>query len=45
MHAGLTMPLAERKARWIAMIERVRGNSVSHWVDGFLKALDAVLVN
>ena len=42
MNTGLTMSIEERKARWLAMIERVRGNSVSHWVDAFLKALDAV---
>lgn len=44
LNAALAMPLEERKARWTTMIGRVRGNTVSHWVDAFLKTLDGVPV-
>jgi trehalose-6-phosphate synthase len=41
MHTGLNMPLDERKARWQGMMDALRANTLSHWRDSFLDALQA----
>lgn len=38
---ALTMPMAERRARWQAQMDMLRRNSVTEWRDGFLAALRA----
>ncbi len=42
MHEGLTMPLDERCARWHGMMEALRANTITHWRERFLGALQAV---
>jgi trehalose 6-phosphate synthase len=42
LHLGLNMPLDERKARWQGMMQALRANTLSHWRDRFLEALQAV---
>lgn len=39
LHRGLTMPIAERRARWESMFEALRANPISHWRDRFLDVL------
>ena len=39
MARGIEMPLEERRERWAAMMEKLRGNTLSTWRDNFLKAL------
>jgi trehalose 6-phosphate synthase len=39
---ALTMPLAERKARWEKLIDNVRREDVMWWCDLFLAALEAI---
>ena len=39
LHRGLTMPIAERRARWEPMYEALRANPISHWRDRFLDGL------
>ena len=39
MAKGIEMPLEERRERWAAMMEKLRGNTLSTWRDNFLKAL------
>ncbi|HEX2114942.1 MAG TPA: alpha,alpha-trehalose-phosphate synthase (UDP-forming) [Alphaproteobacteria bacterium] len=41
LHTGLNMPLDERKARWQGMMQALRANTLSHWRDRFLDALQA----
>jgi len=41
MHTGLSMDLAERQDRWMAMRERVWENSASHYCQVFIDALNA----
>jgi len=41
MHAGLTMPLDERRARWLGMMQALRANTITHWRERFLDALQA----
>lgn len=36
---GLKMPLEERKERWAAMMEVIRGNTLTTWRDDFIAAL------
>jgi trehalose 6-phosphate synthase len=38
---ALSMPLAERKARWREMFHQVDTNDVSHWCSSFLDGLEA----
>jgi trehalose 6-phosphate synthase len=37
---GLKMPLKERKERWEAMMKPLRANTLSHWRDNFIEALE-----
>ncbi|RZM35664.1 MAG: trehalose-6-phosphate synthase, partial [Sphingomonas sp.] len=39
---ALTMPLAERKARWEKLIDNVRREDVMWWCELFITALEAV---
>ena len=39
LHRALTMPLAERRARWEAMMALLRRNTIAAWRDNFLDAL------
>ena len=39
LNRGLDMPLAERRARWAPMMERLRRNDVAAWRKAFLGAL------
>jgi trehalose 6-phosphate synthase len=41
LHAGLRMPLDERKSRWQGMMEALRSNTISDWRESFLEALQA----
>jgi trehalose 6-phosphate synthase len=41
LHLGLNMPLDERQARWQGMMQALRANTLSHWRDRFLDALQA----
>jgi trehalose 6-phosphate synthase len=41
MNIGLNMPLDERKARWQGMMQALRANTLAHWRDRFLDALQA----
>ena len=36
---GLDMPMEERRQRWAAMIEVLRGNTLTTWRDKFLSVL------
>ena len=36
---ALTMPLAERRRRWQALMQVVRDTDVAHWRDAFVRAL------
>ena len=36
-----TMPLGERRERWQAMMEHLRGHDIKHWRRGYLQALAA----
>jgi trehalose 6-phosphate synthase len=38
---ALAMPLSQRRERWNALIRRLEANTVSHWCEGFLDALEA----
>jgi trehalose 6-phosphate synthase len=42
IHDSLNMPLDERKARWQGMMQALRANTLAHWRDSFLDALQAV---
>jgi trehalose 6-phosphate synthase len=35
------MPLEERRERWTAMMETLRGNDINVWRERFLKTLEA----
>jgi len=39
LHRALTMPPAERRERWEAMMEVLRENTVTTWVDRFMRTL------
>ena len=39
LHRGLTMPLAERKARWRNLMANVEDENIERWRDSFLTAL------
>ena len=39
---ALSMPLQERRERWLAMIEKLRSTSVQAWFSDFVHALDEV---
>jgi trehalose 6-phosphate synthase len=39
LHAGLNMPLDERRARWHGMMQALRANTITHWREHFLEAL------
>jgi trehalose 6-phosphate synthase len=41
LNKGLNMPLDERRARWQGMMQALRANTLSHWRDRFLDALQA----
>lgn len=41
IHRALHMPLDERRERWLALDEAVRGQDIAWWRRGFLAALDA----
>ncbi len=41
LHRALTMPLAERYARWRAQMDVLHRNSITTWCDGFIAALEA----
>src|SRR5262249_23313591 len=41
LHTGLNMPLDERRSRWQGMMQALRANTLSHWRDRFLDALQA----
>ena len=41
LHLGLNMPLDERQSRWQGMMQALRANTLSHWRDRFLDALQA----
>jgi trehalose 6-phosphate synthase len=41
LHRGLNMPLDERQSRWQGMMQALRTNTLSHWRDRFLDALQA----
>jgi trehalose 6-phosphate synthase len=41
MHTALIMPLDERRARWHGMMEALRANTIAHWRENFLDALQA----
>ena len=41
LHTGLNMPLDERKTRWQGMMQALRANTLTHWRDRFLDALQA----
>jgi trehalose 6-phosphate synthase len=41
LHQGLNMPLDERRSRWQGMMQALRANTLSHWRDRFLDALQA----
>jgi len=36
---ALTMPLSERRMRWEAMMEKLRGSTIQQWFSGFIEAL------
>ena len=38
---GLDMPMEERRNRWVAMMEKLRGNTLTTWRDDFLDVLGA----
>lgn len=40
LEAALSMPLAERRERWSAMIEHLRRHDITAWRNAFLQALD-----
>lgn len=42
MHAALVMPLAERRARWQTMFDRLTTHDIHAWRASFLDALQAV---
>ena len=42
IHRALTMPLAERRRRWTALMQVVRDTDVNHWRDRFVRALKAI---
>lgn len=44
LHQGLTMPLAERRRRWRAMMARLQRHDVHNWRHDFLTALQEPLV-
>ncbi len=44
LHRGLTMPLAERRKRWRAMMSRLNRHDVHYWRKTFLAALQEPLV-
>ena len=39
---ALSMPLEERRERWLAMIEKLRSTSVQAWFSDFVRTLDEV---
>ncbi|HEY4405925.1 MAG TPA: trehalose-6-phosphate synthase [Xanthobacteraceae bacterium] len=39
---ALSMPLEERRERWLAMIDKLRSTSVQAWFSDFVRALDEV---
>jgi trehalose 6-phosphate synthase len=41
LNTGLNMPLDERRSRWQGMMQALRANTLSHWRDRFLDALQA----
>ncbi len=38
---GLSMPLAERRERWHAMLDKVKANTITGWAQRYLEALKA----
>jgi len=42
VHQALTMPIAERRARWDRMIGSLRVNTASAWAASFIAALEAI---
>jgi trehalose 6-phosphate synthase len=42
IHLALTMPLAERQARWNEMMAELRHNTIQHWGESFVARLAGV---
>lgn len=43
LHLGLNMPLDERRSRWQGMMQALRANTLAHWRDCFLDALQGAV--
>lgn len=41
LHRALTMPLGERRQRWQAMMGVLQANTITHWRENYLAALQA----
>lgn len=41
LRAALSMPLAERQARWRACMQALSNNTIHHWTEHFLQALES----
>jgi trehalose 6-phosphate synthase len=42
---ALSMPLAERRLRWEAMMEKLRNHTIQHWFADFVDALQATRID
>ncbi|MGB8182598.1 MAG: trehalose-6-phosphate synthase [Stellaceae bacterium] len=45
IHRALTMPLAERQARWHSMMRSITTNTAAAWQETFLKLLQNAVVS